>query len=85
MTYDTDMRGVLFRNEKKRDGKKDPDYRGNATVSGVNYWLDAWINEPKAGGQKYLSIKLRAKDEQPAPQQAQPTTEAEPFDDAIPF
>ena len=80
--YDNNQRGVLFRNKEKRDGKKDADYRGNATVEGVEYWLDAWVNEPKSGGDKFLSVKFKAKEQQ-APK---PTFAAEPeFDDSLPF
>jgi hypothetical protein len=83
--YDNELRGVLFRNKDKRPEKKDADYRGKATVSGVEYWLDAWINEPKAGGDKFMAIKFKAKDAQPnaTPKQAEP--EPEPFNDQIPF
>ena len=81
--YDNELRGVLFRNEHKREGKKDADYRGRATVDGVDYYLDAWVNDGK-NGQKYMSIKFKEKEaqaEKPAPAAAA----AEPFDDAIPF
>lgn len=81
--YDNELRGVLFRNKDKRPEKKDADYRGKATVEGVDYWLDAWINEPKGGGDKFMAIKFKAKDAQPA---AKPeAAPAEPFNDAIPF
>lgn len=82
MSYDNELKGVLFRNNEKRPDKKDADYRGNAKVDGVEYFLDAWVNEPKAGGEKYLSIKFKAKDG-PKPK----TVEAPPFDDIadLPF
>ena len=82
--YDNELRGVLFKNKAKREGKQDADYRGKATVGGVDYWLDAWINEPKAGGDKFMSIRFKAKDEQPS-KPAPAAAAAEPFDDAIPF
>lgn len=80
--YDNELRGVLFRNNEKRSDKKDPDYRGSATIEGVEYWLDAWVNESKKGGDKFLSLKFKAKE-----RQAEKPTSNEPpeFDDALPF
>lgn len=85
--YDNELRGVLFKNKDKRPDKKDADYRGRAQVGNVEYWLDAWINEPKSGGDKFMSIKFKAKDVQP---NAQPAVAAPPkadFDDIaeVPF
>lgn len=58
--YDNELTGVLFRNEEKREGKRDPDYRGSAEVGRTQYWLDGWINEKKGGG-KYLKLKFNPK------------------------
>lgn len=80
---DNDLRGVLFRNKRQREGKRDPDYQGRATVGGVDYWLDGWIDTPKSGGDRYLSLKFRPKDERPAAPVKAPTQED--FDDEIPF
>ena len=83
--YDNSLRGALFKNEDKRPDKKDPDYRGNAEVDGVEYWLDAWLNTAKDSGKKYLSIKFKRK-EQPAPKAAKPiASEPADFNDDIPF
>lgn len=84
MSYDNELKGVLFRNENMREGKKDPEYRGNATVGGVDYWLDAWINEKKDGSGKYMALKFRAKEPKPAPSPEQ-TASADDFNDDIPF
>jgi hypothetical protein len=65
MAYDNNMRGVLFRNDRKRNDK-DPEYTGNAEVDGVEYWLSAWVNEAKKGkneGKKFFSISFKAKNE----------------------
>ena len=86
--YDNELRGVLFRNKDKRPEKKDADYRGKATVEGVDYWLDAWINEPKSGGEKFMAIKFKAKDAQPAaaaPAPVEAPAGDDPFKDEIPF
>lgn len=83
--YDNELRGVLFKNKDKREGKKDADYRGNATVNGVDYWLDAWINEPKNGGDKFMAIKFKAKEAQAAPAEKPAPASQPDFDDDIPF
>ena len=85
--YDNELRGVLFRNKDKRPEKKDADYRGRATVNGVEFWLDAWINEPKSGGDKFMAIKFKAKDVQPNAQPVPPAAApiVPDFDDPIPF
>jgi len=86
--YDNTNRGVLFKNEDKRDDR-DPDYRGNVNVNGTEFWLDAWINTAKKSGKKFMSLRVKPKlasehkggTANPAAQKA-----AQPdFDDNIPF
>ncbi|MDF3019331.1 MAG: hypothetical protein K0Q92_634 [Steroidobacteraceae bacterium] len=97
MAYDNTNSGIIKRNDKKREGKKDPDYNGSIDVEGVEYWVAAWINEGRPGskleGQKYFSVKLTKKDDQPAAAPAAaPKPAAKPaptgfpdMDDDIPF
>lgn len=73
-----DMAGVLFRN-KRREKDTHPTHQGTVTVNGVEYWLNAWVNESQKTGEKYFSLKLRAKG-----QQTQPGAPAD-LDDSIPF
>jgi len=61
MTYNNELKGVLFRNDKKQSDKH-PDYKGNVQVAGVKYWLSAWINERKDGNGKYMSLSLQPKE-----------------------
>lgn len=66
--FDNNNSGVLFKNTDKKDkDDKKPDYRGNAEVDGVQYWVSAWIKEGKKGGnmagQKFLSMSFQVKDE----------------------
>lgn len=75
--YDNSLRGVLFKNDRK-EKETHPDYKGNAEVGGVEYWLSAWIKTPNAGGNKFMSISFQRKDEQqpatlPAPAIPLPT------------
>lgn len=71
MSYDNELRGVLFKNKDKQDGDKKPEYTGSATVNGVDYFMDAWINASESG-RKYMSVKFKAKDKQAAKPQARP-------------
>ena len=57
-----DNSGVLFKNDKK-ESEKHPDYKGNLTVDGKDYWLSAWVKEGKGG--KFMGLALSPKDETP--------------------
>jgi hypothetical protein len=59
MAYDKTNRGVLFKNNDKENPKQ-ADYKGNINIHGEEFWLDAWVNESKAG-LKYLSLSLKPK------------------------
>ena len=60
MTYDNSNSGALFKNDKKRPDRQDPDYTGKAELAGVVYYVDAWINEVKTQpGRKYLKLKFK--------------------------
>ena len=54
--YDNNMRGVLFKNDNKKDDSQ-PDYKGKIEVNHEEFWLSAWINTSKAGN-KFMSIGL---------------------------
>lgn len=58
-----DLSGVLFKNDRK-ETERHPDYTGNMTVKGVDYWLSAWVNEAK-NGKKYFALKLTEKQAKP--------------------
>lgn len=83
--YDNRNRFTLFRNNRKRPDKKDPDFNGTFTdASGKEYWISAWSTTPKNGGDKFLSGSISPKDKQSdAPQ----SRRAEPVDlnDEVPF
>jgi len=60
VNYDNNMSGVLFKNDDKREGKRDPDYRGNAEVNREQFWVNAWIKSSK-DGRKYMSLSFQPK------------------------
>ena len=83
-----DRTAVLFPNERKREGKKDPDFTGSVTLGGVTYWLSGWRNQDK-NGKHYLSMKIgdakagaKKDDARPAKQSDRDAFE---IDDSIPF
>jgi uncharacterized protein (DUF736 family) len=84
--YDNTNSGALFKNDDKREGKSDPDYKGSVNVEGTEYWVSSWINTSKAG-QKYMSLKLKAKEprQESAPAKQPVTAGTDDFDDDLPF
>jgi len=74
-----DNSGVPFRNDK-RENEKAPNYKGNITVGGQDYWLSAWIKEGKSG--KFMGLAVSPKEDyQPkqAPKKASFEDEDLPF------
>ena len=67
MTYDNNNSGVLFRNVKKQEGDKLPDYRGTAEVNGVQLEIAAWIKVGKNDGKKFMSLKFQPPYRKPDP------------------
>jgi hypothetical protein len=86
MAYDKTNRGVLFKNNDK-ESPKHADYKGNVNVNGEEFWLDAWVNESKAG-MKYMSLLLKPKKKTEAAEaekKAGVTLPDADMDDEIPF
>lgn len=53
--YDNDMRGVLYKNDKKTEDKH-PNAKGRMCIDGVWYWLSAWTQYGRTNGERYQSI-----------------------------
>lgn len=69
--FDNELKGVLFKNDDKETDKH-PDYKGSATIEGVDYFMDAWINTADSG-RKYMSFRFKQKGK---PKAAEPTRRA---------
>jgi len=83
--FDNELTGILSRNDRKEKDTH-PDFKGNATINGVDYWLDAWVQERKDGsGRKFFKLKFKPKDQAQA-DAAKPRAPAEEdVSDDIPF
>lgn len=62
MAEDYGDSGALFRNERKSKPNQ-PEYTGQGTIDGTEYWISAWIKEAKKTGKTYMSLAFSAKDE----------------------
>jgi len=75
--------GVLFKNDKKATDQH-PDYTGNITIDGKEYYLSAWVNESARTGQKYFALKTKLKEATTPAPAPQTSTVPDPVDD-LPF
>lgn len=79
--YDNNNSGVLFKNDRKESDRQ-PDYKGNAEVNGVQYWISAWVKESQ-NGNKFMSLAFSVKEAEKASRPA-PAQSADEGDD-LPF
>jgi hypothetical protein len=54
--YDNTNRGVLFKNNLKEEGSKQPDYTGTGNLNGDDFQISAWLKEGKTG--KFFSFSF---------------------------
>lgn len=79
-----DLTGILFKNDRKEKDTH-PDYTGNATIAGVDYWMSAWIKQGQKG--KFMSFAFKPKEAtgHSGRDYVQPKGANEDMDDEIPF
>ncbi len=68
-----DGSGVLFRNKKKMEGDKQPDYRGDANVNGELLEIAAWTKTGNGGD--FYSLSFKPKQEYTPKQEYAPKQE----------
>jgi hypothetical protein len=49
--------GVLFKNSRKQEGSKQPDYRGELMIDGTMFEVAGWVREGKRG--KFLALVVQ--------------------------
>ena len=82
MSYENDNRLAIWKNDRKEKATH-PDYKGNGTIDGVEYWVSAWAKKADAkANAPVLSISLTRKEGQVVKSTAPATPE---FIDDIPF
>ena len=85
--FDNTNRGVLFKNKNKTEDYHG-DMSGSINIDGVEYFLDAWAKESKAG-ERFLSLKRgNQKKVQASKPRADEPPPPPPFDDdldSLPF
>lgn len=74
MPFDNKNSGTLGRNEKMREGKRDPEFNGKINTvcphchKPADFWLNAW--QKITDGRRWLSLSARPKDGQGSPEGA---------------
>ena len=69
MNYDNNNQGAIWKNDRKTTDKH-PDYTGEITVDGKDYWFSAWRGDKENPKAPALSFRVTPKDapkNQPAP------------------
>ena len=85
--YDNKNRGALWSNKNdKREGKKDPDWRGSINVDGKEYWLAAWRTSSDNEKAPVMSLAVTVKEPKgEGPIEPKDGSMKNELDDEIPF
>ena len=88
--FDNTNRGSIWKNDKMRPGKQDPEFTGSLNVNGAEYWVSAWKRKPDASEKApALSFSIKRKEADAklagnAPTRARGASNDE-FSDDVPF
>lgn len=74
--------GSIRKNDRK-EKETHADYKGQANVGGVEYWISAWVKKSEDGS--WLSLAFDAKEKREEKPAAPKTKPADDFADDIPF
>ena len=78
--------GILFKNDRQREGKQDPDYSGECNIAGTEYYMNAWLKTGQTSGKKFLSFSFKLKQAKAQTQAASTGgTVQNDMNDEIPF
>lgn len=87
--YDNTNRGSIWKNDKMRPDKQDPDFTGSLNVGGAEYYVSAWKRKPDASAKApalSFTVKRKEKDAKPAPSRSGGSARLnDDMDDKIPF
>ena len=75
MQYDNTNRGALFKNDDKQSDNH-PYYKGSFNVNGVDMWVSGWLKTSEKTGNKFMSLSVKAKEQQAPARQAAPAKQA---------
>lgn len=82
--YDNRNRGVLFKNKKKVEGSKHPDYQGDINIDGTEMRLSAWIKTAKSG-EKFMSLSVSPRQDNSGQRPAAKPSNQQVSDDDVPW
>lgn len=58
--YDNNNSGALFINDRKEKDTH-PDFKGDVTINGVQYWVSAW-KKTSQNGKRFMSLSFQPKE-----------------------
>jgi hypothetical protein len=88
---DNEKRGALFRNDRKREGREDPDFQGQCKINGQEFWISGWSHAARGEKKGFMSLSFRpkmAREHRGAaenPPEQRRLENQNPFDEEIPF